>query len=940
MRQPPRPRVRRRWIVIGGIALVLLISISSIVRFYTDLLWFEELGLTSVFWKVISTRVGVGVVGGLGAGIVLLANLEVARRAAPRYRFVTPGGDIAEQYRSVFRPYARLANFAAAGVVAFFTGLSTSAVWERYLLWRNARPFGVRAPAPFGRDVSFYVFGIPFQRTIISWLFGVLVVSLLFSALAHLLNGSIQPEQNRVRVASIVKVHVSALLGIVALVKAWAYRLDQFDLVYSPRGTVTGASYTDVRAQLPALRLLVVIAIVAALVLFVNVVRFQGWLLPGAALALWVFSSVLAGAIVPAAVQRFQVLPNESERERPYIERNIAATRAAFALDKIQLDEFSAEETLDEEAVAGNRGTVENIRVWDPAVLAPTYRRLQAIRTYYDFHDVDVDRYTLDGELRQIMLSAREVDPSKLATGAQTWVNTRLAYTHGYGVVATQSNAVTPEGLPELIVRDVPPRGPDVLAPENPALYYGEGFAGYVVANTRQPEIHFPRGEGQQVETTNYDGTGGVPISSITRRLAFAIRFSDTDLLLSNFITRDSRLIMRRNIVERAATAAPFLKFDGDPYIVSAEGRLFWILDAYTTTDRFPYAETINLTEAIGPHLHGVVNYMRNSIKVVVDAYNGTTRFYVVDPSDALASTYQAAFPDLFTPATEMPEALRVHIRYPEDFFKVQAMQYRAYHILDPQRLYEREDVWDIPNDPVTSTEAARVLLDPYYVVMKLPGEEREEFLLMIPFTPRDRPILNGWMAARMDPGRYGELVGFSFPRGVSIEGPENISARINQNDAISRQKTLWQGAGSRVVEGSMFVLPIGNSLIYVQPWYLEAEQAARALPELRRVIVVIGDQIGFERTFEESLEAAMRGRGPTVEVDGVLEPGAEERPEATPAPAPSGDVSELLAQAAQHFSNAEAALRRGDLATYQRENEAARRAVEEARRGSGSTSG
>ncbi len=940
MRRPPGPRrVNRRWFVIGGIVLVLFISASSIVRFYTDLLWFTELGFASIFWKILWTRVGVGLIGGIGAGVLVFINLEIARRVAPRYRFVTADNDIAEQYRSAFRPYARLANIVLSLIVALFTGLSTSAVWERFLLWQNARPFGVDAPEPFGQDVSFYVFSIPFQRSILSWLFGITIASLLLAAVAHLFNGSIQPEPNRVRVAMAVKVHVSVLLGLIALLKAWAYRLDQYELVYSPRGTVTGASYTDVHAQLPALRFLMVIAVVAALIFFINVFRFQGWLLPGAALALWAFCSILAGAIIPAAVQRFQVVPNESTRERPYIERNIKQTQKAFGLDKIKVREFPAQQTLDRETVAENKGTVDNVRIWDPSVLHPTYQRLQAIRTYYDFDDVDIDRYRINDKLTQIMLAGREVDATQLP-GAESWVNQRLSYTHGYGIVANQSNAVTEEGLPDFLVRGLPPKGPDALSVSQPSIYFGERLSGYAVANTKQEEIDYPRGD-QGVVTSSYEGEGGIPLSNLGRRLAFALRFSDTDLLISNFITPESRVIMRRNIKERVQAAAPFLHFDHDPYLVVGEGedgerKYHWVIDAYTTTDRYPYSERIHLGQEIGHETAGVTNYMRNSVKVVVDAYDGKTTYYLVDPNDALAATYQAAFPDLFVPMEDMPPSLREHLRYPEDLFRVQSIQYRAYHIDDPQRLYEREDVWDIPNDPVHSTPQAPLAMEPYYVMMKLPGEEEEEFLLILPFTPRGRPNLNAWVAARMDPGHYGELVEFSFPRGETPEGPENVAARIEQNDVISRQFTLWEGAGSNVVRGNLLVIPIGDSLIYVQPIYLRAAEESRALPELQRVIVVAGTRIGFERTFQESLDSVMRGRAPVVEDEEAPEEPPAEEEEEEPA-APEGDVNELLEQAVRHFERAEDALRDGDLATYQRENEAGRRAVEEAQeRGGG----
>ena len=927
----PRPRIRRRWFILAGIVFVVLVSLGSLIRFYTDLLWFQELDLTSVFWTVLWTRVGVGVAIGLIAALLIWVNLEVARYGAPRHRFVGTGPDIAEQYRNLLRPYARLVNAGAAAVVGLLTGLSASSAWETFLLWRNSTPFGTSAPDPFGRDVSFYVFSIPWQRSVLGWLFGIAIASLLLAAMAHLLHGSINPEQNRVVVNPIVKVHLSVLLGLIALLKAWAYWLDRFELVYSPRGVVTGASYTDVNAQLPALRLLMVIAVLAAVILFVNI-RFRGWLLPGAALALWIFASVLLGAIIPAAVQRFSVAPNEPQREAPFIERNIAATREGFGLDRIELQEFGLEEDLTRKVVAENRGTIDNIRVWDPDVLQPTYRRLQELRTYYEFSDVDVDRYTLDGKLQQLMVSPREVDPSNLPAAAQNWANLKLTYTHGYGVVASPANSVTREGRPELLVRDLPMRGPEDLISEQPAIYYGEQFApgSYVVANSGKEEIDFPIGE-EGVQTTSYEGEGGIPLTNMLRRAAFAWRFADTDLLISGFISPESRVLMRRNVVERVATAAPFLQFDDDPYIVAGRDRIYWMLDAYTTTNRFPYSERLGLGTQFGQFLHGSVNYMRNSVKVVIDAYDGTTTFYVIEPDDALIATYQAAFPDLFTPGDQMPEELQAHMRYPEDFFGVQAWQYRLYHVTDPQRFYSQDDVWDVPRDPIASTGQTAIPLTPYYVVMKLPGEDTEEFVLMLPFTPKDRPVLNGWVAARMDPGHYGELVGLSFARGASIDAPQNISARINQNDVIARQFTLWEGAGSNLIQGSLFVIPIGNSLVYVQPIYLQAQQAEQALPELRRVVVVLGNQIGFERTLEESLNAAIEGRGlsledPTGEQPPDEEPD-EEPPPSTPPPAPSGDV---LQRCQEHFERADRALADGDLATYQREINACRDAIRE----------
>lgn len=924
---------RRRLIIVAGILFVVVISASSLVRFYTDLLWFREVRLLSVFWRVAASRAGIGAVGGLVAGAVVWINLEVARRTAPRFRFVTPAGDTALRYRSMFQPYALWVNLGMAALVGLLTGISTSAAWYRFLLWRHAKPFGSKDPL-FGKDASFFVFSVPFQRVVLSWAFGIVVVSLLLAVLAHLLNGSIEPEANRLNVRPVVKVHVSVLLGFLALLKAYGYQLAQYDLVFSPRGTVTGASYTDVHAQLPALRLLVVIGVVAAIIFFVNL-RFRGWLLPGAALALWVFASIIAGALIPWAVQKFRVEPNESLRERPYIARNIKATREAYGLDKIALKDFPADLSLNEQTIADNQETIQNLRVWGPGVLKQSYTGLQEIRSYYRFDDVDIDRYKLDGQTRQIMISAREVDPNGLEERARNWVNTRLTYTHGYGIVATPAAAVTSGGEPDMIVKDLPPVGPPGLVPEQGALYYGEGVTGYSIVRTKQKENDYPVAETQK--TTTYAGQGGVQLSNPLRRLAFSWRFGDANLLISNFITEESRVIMRRNILERAQAAAPFLRFDHDPYVVVVDNRLKWILDGYTTTDRYPYSQEVALEQIFAPLQHatggliaqgGTINYMRNSVKTVIDAYDGTMQFYVVD-DDPIIRTYQSIFPEMFTPGDKMPDSIKAHLRFPEDLFVVQASQYRLYHTTSPERVYAREDVWAFPSDPVQSTETAKLPMAPYYMYMRLPDSPEPEFLLMLPFTPRNKLNLNGWVAARSDPGHYGELVGFSFPRGQSIEGPENVSARIEQDATVSQQFTLWNQAGSRVERGNLFVIPIGTSLVYVQPIYLKAEQSA--LPELKRVVVLYGNRIGFEPTLEASLAKAISGQPSRVEVPAG---GGQQAPAATPRPTES--VKQLLEQASAHFAKAQEALRTGDLATYQRENEAARQAVEEAQRRSG----
>jgi len=896
-RRPPRP-MQRRWIVIAVIVFFVFVFGGSIIRFYTDLLWFGEVGLTSVFWVTLSTRVLMGVAPGAMAALFVFANLEVAYRAAPPATVRIGIRGITDQYRAMVRGRGRLLNALAAAVVGTLVGLSSSAFWDRYLLWRNQREFAVTDPL-FNRDVGFFVFNLPFQRVLFSWALGVAILTVLVVVGAHLLYGSIEPHPQGVRVEPVVKVHVSALLGAIWLLKAWGYVLQSYELVYSPRGRVVGASYTDVNAQLPALRLLTLIAIVSAAIFFLNFwSRFRSWLLPMAALGLWLFASIVLGAVFPAFVQRFQVQPNEAQRERPFIERNIEATRRAFGLDRIEVQTFPARPSLTPEVLAENRSTLDNVRVWDPSPLQQTYRQTQTLRPFYDFTDVDVDRYTIDGALTQVLLSARSINPDGLDPGAQTWVNTTLRFTHGYGLVGTQANSKTEEGQPELLVRDMPIRGVPPLTPTEPGIYFGENMPGYVIARSQEREVDHLAGE--EVVTTTYEGRGGIPLTGTLRKTAFALRFGDTDLLISDRVTPESVLMMRRDVRERTAAVAPFLMFDDDPYLVAGADRLYWMVDAYTVTDRYPYSQGVSLAQV---DKQGVVNYIRNSVKVLVDAYDGTMTFYVVGPErDPIIEAYQSIFPDLFTPGDQMPDWVRAHVRYPEDLFVIQTNQFGIYHMTDPQQLYSREDQWQIPQDPVLSSAERQIGMEPYYVVMRLPGSDQPEFLLMQPFTPAGRDNLNAWLAARSDPDNYGELVGFTFPRGTTVLGPVQVAGIINQDPVISAQKSLWDRAGSQVLEASLFVIPIGESLIYVQPLYLRATRGA--LPRLERVVVVYGDNIGFEATFEESLAAAIAGAPAQVETpDGEQPP-----PDAAPTPGPpAGAFDEVL----QQLQQAEDALRR-----------------------------
>jgi uncharacterized protein len=725
-----------------------------------------------------------------------------------------------------------------------------------------------------------------------------------------------------------VKAHLSVLLGTLVLLKAWGYRLDQFGLLYSPRGTVTGASYTDVHAQLPAMKLLVVIAIVSAVLFLINI-RLRGWIMPAAAIGILALTSILVGGVFPALVQRLSVTPQERLRERPYIERNIKATRAAFKLDEstVKVKTFSAAHTLDAKDIESNRPTVENIRLWSPDVLKDTYTQLQRITQYYEFLDVDVDRYAgIAGLPRQVMLSAREVSQNGLPGSARTWLNNHLVYTHGFGVVASRVDRVIGEGQPDFIVKDIPgtvSQGAPALT--QPRIYFGESEeVPFVVVHTKEAEVDYPASDG--LKTTNYAGDGGIQMKNVLRRAAFAWRFRDFNLLISGAIKGDSRLIFRRKINDRVSQVAPFLKLDNDPYIANVDGRLTWIQDAYTTTDMYPYSERVNLFDASNGHQRGTANYMRNSVKITVDALNGTITLYVFDSKDPLIRAWRAIWPDIFKPASAMSADLRAHLRYPEDMFTIQANTYTLYHITSPDDFYQREDAWRVPKDPRPHVNDQP--FPAYYVLMRLPGEQKEEFMLMLPFAPFSqsssgtrRTNMTAWLAARSDPADYGEMRSFVFPRQENIPGPEQIQARINQDPSVSQQITLWNQSNSLVTYGNILVIPIENSLLYVQPLYLEASTSA--LPELKRVVVVSGDVVKMGETLDDALDAVFgKGAGAPVEGPGVVTPG-----------------SPLIAQALQHLQNANAALRNGDLATYQKEVNAAQAALQQANQPSPSPS-
>jgi len=882
-----QPRRSRAVTIVVLAALIFgLPLLSWLATLLTDYLWFVDLGQEQVFITTWLSLLATGAVFGTIAFALLFTNARIARSMAPRSRAVAGPGQIPDQFEEIVSQLRdsvgpvvdRVVLWASVGL-AFLFGAAISASWDTMRLALAAVPFGVNDPQ-FGRDIGFYVFWLPALRVIADWTLVVLIVTAVFTAAVHLVGGAIQPWARLKGFAPHVKAHLSVLLGLIVASKAFDYYLSIYELNFSPRGQVTGASYTDVNAQLPALRLLIAIALVSAVALLVNI-RFQGWRLPIIALGVWLGASLLAGTVYPSLVQQFRVAPTEASAEEPYIARNIEATRRAYRIDDVETRPFPAAETLTAEDVVANRPTLENVRLWDPSVAGQTYRQLQIIRTYYDFKDVDIDRYEVDGRQRQVLVSARELDTSQLAEQAQTWLNKHLVYTHGYGLVVSPSNESDTRGLPNFWVGDIPPDAIEDLEVEQPSVYFGEATTDYIVVNTGIAEFDFPVGEGRR--ETFYEGQAGVEVGNIGRRAAFALRFGAAQILFSDYIEPDSRVIFDRDLTTRINKLAPWLTLDRDAYPALVDGRIVWIVDAYTTSRHYPYSQ----------YFRGV-NYVRNSVKVTVDAYDGTTTLWGFDPDDPILKAWGTIFPGLITDGRELPDEVRAHFRYPEDLFSLQAEVYKTYHMTDPRDFYNKEDAWEIPG------EREGVPMQPYYLLMQLPGEAAEAFHLVQPFTPRNRDNMIGWMSVNCDPAEYGKRIVYAFPQGRVVLGPEQVSARINQDDIIAPQLTLWSQRGSQVIFGNMLVLPLGDSVVYVQPLYLQAEQTA--IPELVRVIVAYADKVEMAPDLESAL-LAIFGERPAPEPGEPAEPGL---------PADAARARDLYDQAMQ-------AQRAGDWAEYGR---------------------
>jgi uncharacterized membrane protein (UPF0182 family) len=895
----------RRWLLVTTVTVSVLLFIGLpllnwAARVWTDYLWYDDLGQSAVFVTRIVSQLVVGAAFGLAAFGILYGNLIVARRMAPRSVPIgLPEGTpeqvmlVIEAIRGRIGPWLDRVMLAVAAWLAFLSGLNMSGEWQLFRIALTGTRFGQTDPQ-FGADIGFYTFVLPALESVASWLTGTLVLTTILALAVHVIDGAIQPWARLRGFAPHVKAHLSVLLAAIVLTRGYSYWLDIWNLNFSPRGQVVGASYTDVHAQLPAYRILIVISIATAIVLLLNI-RYKGWRLPLVALGGWITASILLGGVWPALVQQFRVTPNEASLEAPYIERNIRMTRQAFGLTELEGLAFPATEDLTADDVIANRDTLSNVRLWDPQIVQQGYSQLQSIRSYYDFPDVDVDRYRIGGRNRQVLVSARELDTTLLDPKAQNWVNTHLVYTHGFGLVISPVNESDGRGLPLFYVGDIPPRVSSTLATgaasaeletKQPRIYFGEDTTSYVIVNTGKEEFDFPQGETNAFY--EYEGDSGPEIGSFVRRIAWALRLGSSQVFFSGYVTPESRVLMNRDITSRAQALAPWLRYEDDPYPVLVDGRIVWVLDAYTHSDNYPYGE----------RLPNGTNYLRNSVKVTIDAFTGDTTFWAFDPNDPVLQAWREVFPTLLTDADRMPDGVRAHLRYPQGLFAAQAEVYRTYHMTNVNVFYNKEDQWQIPG------ERQGEPMEPFFVLLRLPGASAEHFYIMQPYTPRNRDNMIGWIAASSDPDNYGERTVFLFPKERVILGPEQVSARINQDPLISPQLSLWNQRGSEALFGNMLVIPIEDSIVYIQPLFLRAERTA--IPELTRVVVVYADSVEMERTLEAALLRVF-GERPSEEETGTAGP-----------PATGGAAADAAA-AQQLYEQAIEAQRRGDWSEYGR---------------------
>jgi uncharacterized protein len=921
------PRKRRRWkIWLGVAAILLLFSLSRIVSIYISALWFGSLGYSSVYWYVFKAKLALFFGSAILTALLLSATFLLFQRLFGAYAF-EQRTIVLNNQPFQFSPakFIRPLGWLIAALVGLVYGLNLKEHWRQFALFWHQPSTNIYDPI-FGKSLGFYLFSLPLYDVLSAWLLGVTFIILL-AAVAYSLLGLPQTVlKPSVRWSSGAAFRgVCCALALFLLVVSWRTYLSRFPFLWEDHAIFSGVTYTEAHYTLPALLFVCVALIVAAIILIVNAFAMRRFSLLLIAIALPVAVYIVGVVLVPSYIQSFIVKPNEIDRESPYIGYNIEWTRRGFGLNQIELRDFEAEHSTAALDLPNNRESLENIRLWDWRALQDTLRQIQAIRTYYDFPDVDVDRYVTGGSTRQMMIAPREINDSKLPSQSRNWINERLIYTHGYGVTMNSANGFTPEGLPQFVLSNMPVESTaGEIKVTRPEIYFGELTDRYVYVKTNQNEFDYPQGDTNTY--TTYQGTGGIRVGNRFRRMLLAWGIGDVSKLpFSNDVTSDSRVLINRNIRDIVNGVAPFLTYDKDAYIVvSNEGRLFWMLDAFTESDYFPYSTHHDVAG-------NSLNYIRNSVKVVIDAYNGTASFYVFDNQDPIINAYARVFPNLFKDASQMPADLRAHVRYPETLVRAQGEVYSLYHTQNPKVFFQREDVWSIAQQITVTSEGKKQNepIDPYYVMMQLPGEQQKnEFVLILPFTPASRNNMIGWMAARSDGQNYGKLVVYNFPKSRLIDGPVQIEARIDQNAQLSAQFSLWNQQGSRVIRGHLLVIPLGRSLMFVEPVYLQAERSP--MPELRLVVLATQEKLGYGQTFSEAMnslfgEAAVKAAAPQ-------EPGQTTGQAPTPSATPAQDLQQLIDKAIQEFDDYQRLTSQGKLGEAGQKLEEHKRTLDEIR--------
>ena len=902
-----------------GVLVAIGVALVSVSGFYADWLWFKSVNFTSVWSTLLLTKIGLFVVAGLITAALILLNIIIAYKRRPLYVPMTVEVDNLERYRAQIEPIKRWVILGLAVALFYFAGTSGSLLWSTWLLFKNSTPFGTTDPQ-FNMDISFFAFRLPFWQTLIAWAISTLVLSIISSSVVHYLYGGIRLQVREDRTTVAARVQLSVLLGGVVLLKAVAYWFDRYALALKESKLITGLTYTDVNAVLPAKAILAAIAVLCSLLFFANIVR-RSWVLPAAGTALLVISSVLIAGIYPGAIQQFQVKPSESSKEAPYIQRNIDATRTAYGLDDVQIDDYQATLTASAGQLADDAATIANIRLMDPNVLSATFRQLQQIKPYYAFPEsLDFDRYTIDGVKRDVVVAVRELNID--GNPSRNWINDHLVYTHGFGFVAAYANARDADGKPSFAVGDLPPtKG---LGDFEPRIYFGENVPDYSIiggVKTDSPvEFDYPddaSANGQKNYT--YKGTGGVPVGSLINKLVFALKYQEQKLLLSSLINKDSKILFERNPRERVAKVAPWLTLDGDPYPAIIGGKVLWIIDGYTTSAGYPYSKQISLSSATNDALtanssavtaqrNQSVNYLRNSVKATVDAYDGTVTLYQWDEKDPVLATWSKAFPGTVTPKSKISKDLMSHIRYPEDMFRVQREILSSYHVQTAAAFYGGQDFWRVPRDPSTFGANAGAQ-PPYYLTLQMPGDKKPEFALTTPFVPRGgRENLSAFAVVNSDAGpNYGKIKVLQLPRSTNIAGPSQVASNFEAKPEVANSLSLLRRGGSDVVLGNLLTLPVGGGLLYVQPVYVRATANSAAYPLLQKVLVSFGDQIGYGDTLKGALDQVFGGNSGTTAVSGST----------TTTGTTNNSLASALASAKQALADGQAALANGDFAAY-----------------------